>query len=81
MGRGVGVADTLTPRATEEAWWATLRCVQSATMPGRGPAAPPSPERCSVAKGQVKVSKNNKPKLTVKEKFAKKAAKKAAKMK
>jgi hypothetical protein len=34
-----------------------------------------------VAKGQVKQSKHNKPKLTVKEKFAKKAAKKAAKMK
>lgn len=37
--------------------------------------------RCPVAKGQVKQSKHNKPKLTVKEKFAKKAAKKAAKMK
>ncbi len=34
-----------------------------------------------MAKGQVKVSKNNKPKLTVKEKFAKKQAKKASKMK
>lgn len=34
-----------------------------------------------MAKGQVKVSKQNKPKLTVKEKFAKKQAKKAAKMK
>jgi hypothetical protein len=34
-----------------------------------------------VAKGQVKQSKNNKPKLTVKEKFAKKAAKKASKAK
>ena len=43
--------------------------------------SPPSPVRCSVAKGQVKVSKNNKPKLTVKEKFAKTAATKAAKMK
>lgn len=34
-----------------------------------------------MAKGQVKQSKSNKPKLTVKEKFAKKAAKKAAKAK
>jgi hypothetical protein len=32
-----------------------------------------------VAKGQIKQSKNNKPKLTVKEKMAKKAAKKMAK--
>ena len=32
-----------------------------------------------MAKGQVKQSKNNKPKLTVKEKFAKKQAKKLAK--
>lgn len=34
-----------------------------------------------MAKGQVKQEKNNKPKLSVKEKMAKKAAKKAAKMK
>jgi hypothetical protein len=34
-----------------------------------------------VAKGQVKKSKNNKPKLTVKEKFAKKQAKLASKAK
>jgi hypothetical protein len=32
-----------------------------------------------VAKGQVQKSNNNKPKLTVKEKFAKKQAKKLAK--
>jgi hypothetical protein len=35
--------------------------------------------RCLVAKGQVKKELNNKPKLTVKERMAKKALKKAAK--
>jgi hypothetical protein len=35
--------------------------------------------RCPVAKGQVKREKFNKPKLTVKEKLAKKQAKKLAK--
>lgn len=34
-----------------------------------------------MAKGQVKKSQNNKPKLTVKEKFAKKQAKRLAKAK
>jgi hypothetical protein len=34
-----------------------------------------------VAKGQVKKSQNNQPKLSVKEKFAKKQAKKLAKAK
>ena len=35
--------------------------------------------RCPVAKGQVNRSNNNKPKLTVKERLAKKLAKKLAK--
>ena len=66
------------------------RASKTRVRPGRGvrtiapragapPDLPNSQARCHVAKGQVKQSKNNKPKLSVKEKFAKKQAKLLAK--
>ncbi len=70
------------PRCTREAFaesWSTL------LIPGRflfgERRETQDSERCPVAKGQVKRSNQNKPKLTVKEKFAKKQAKKLAKAK
>ena len=43
--------------------------------------AAPSTRRCLVAKGQVNAGKSNKPKLTAKQKQAKRAEKRAAKNK
>lgn len=59
----------------------TGRAYHRRTLRDVFPGSTAFPARCHVAKGQVKVSKNNKPKLTVKEKFAKKAMKKAMKAK
>ena len=46
---------------------------------GRFPPVPPHSDEVIVAKGQIKQAKHNKPKLTVKEKFARKQAKLLAK--
>ena len=74
-GAGLGAGGSVVRRRSERILRTRSGSVTWSVAWGRRLRQSHIPTRCPVAKGQVKRSKNNKPKLTVKEKAAKKQAK------